>query len=228
MYQSRTVESNQNGVHENLKAQVEKHLTKPFKKPVAEHTQQAFSLFEKTYSSCGRDHLILDACCGVGDSSRKIARMFPDHFVVGVDRSESRLSRQRGDESSMEALDNLLLLRADLMDFYRLLLDGGYRLDRHYLLYPNPYPKAAQIGKRWHGSPAFPSIVALGGKLDVRSNWSIYIEEFAEALSIVGLSAQNSEYVPNEGDYWTMFEKKYHQSGQQLWQLTCDLVGERT
>jgi tRNA (guanine-N7-)-methyltransferase len=39
--------------------------------------------------------LILDAGCGVGHSTIQLARAFPDHWVIGVDQSEDRLSRKK-------------------------------------------------------------------------------------------------------------------------------------
>jgi tRNA G46 methylase TrmB len=42
----------------------------------------------------GKAPLILDAGCGVGHSTIQLAREFPDHWVIGVDQSEDRLSRR--------------------------------------------------------------------------------------------------------------------------------------
>lgn len=215
MSQSRSVTTNQLGPHEGLANMVKKHQTTKFEKPVADHTRHAFEHFATWFQDQDKG-LILDACCGVGDSSRYLANEFPDHAVVGVDRSDDRLSREREDSPR-----NLLLLRADLMDFYRLLLARDIRPERHYILYPNPYPKAAQLGKRWHASAVFPAIVALGGRLEVRSNWDVYIEEFAAALELYGVRANIDKITPDQPI--TAFERKYHASGQALWQLVAEL-----
>ena len=161
--------------------------------------------------------LILDACCGVGDSSRALAVLYPDHWVVGVDKSADRLSRERAGEDP----ENLLLIRADLNDFYRLAADAGWRPERHYILYPNPWPKPAHLKRRWHGAPVFPSLVALGGRLELRSNWRIYLEEFGEALSIAGHESRLEPFVAAKPI--TPFERKYRDSGHALWSLIADL-----
>ncbi|MFP4263935.1 MAG: SAM-dependent methyltransferase, partial [Halomonas sp.] len=94
---------------------------------------------------------------------------------------------------------------------------------RHYLLYPNPYPKAAHLKLRWHGHPVLPFILALGGRLELRSNWRLYLEEFAlgvaQATGVVG----EVESLDPAGEYLTPFEQKYHASGQALWRLVVTL-----
>ena len=209
---SHIVTSNQLGPHERLGETVRKHIEKPYLRPIANHTQQVFDRVQEQLTSSARP-LILDACCGVGDSSRLLAKQFPDHWVIGIDKSESRLSRERTEAHP----ENLILERADLNDFYRLAHAAGWKLDRHYILYPNPWPKAAHLGRRWHGAPVFPVMLQLEGLLELRSNWKLYLEEFQLALKIAGRDAVLEQFVPKT--YLTPFEKKYHESGQALWRL---------
>ena len=70
---------------------------------------------------------------------------------------------------------NLILMRADLNDFYRLAADAGWRLARHFILYPNPWPKSVHLKRRWHGAPVFPYMLRLGGVMELRSNWKLYL-----------------------------------------------------
>ena len=143
---------------------------------------------------------------------RHLARMFPQHFVIGVDQSADRLAR--GKPAELPA--NAVLVRADLVDFWRLLARAGVRLDRHYNLYPNPWPKIGHLARRWHGHAVFPVWRELGGELECRSNWRIYIEEMAQALTL--LSGQPVIAEPwQTADPITPFEKKYLASGHQLW-----------
>ena len=61
------------------------------------------------------------------------------------------------------------------------------------------------------------------GRLELRSNWQLYVEEFAQAVEVVtGQKASVAPLHPN-GDYLTPFEAKYDQSGQTLWRLCIDL-----
>jgi len=102
------------------------------------------------------------------------------------------------------------------------MLDAGIPPVRHYLLYPNPWPKIGQLARRWHGHPVFPTIVALGGELECRSNWRIYIEEFALALTqLSGQPLQCEAYAP--ASPITPFEKKYLASGHELWRCRADI-----
>lgn len=214
---SRPVVSNQPGPHRDLARRVSRGLAQPLRKPVARHTQEAFELATKWYES-QTGPLILDAGCGVGLSSRRLAEQFPGHAVIGIDRSEDRLTRAHGKLPA-----NARLVRADLVDFWRLAHQAGWAPERHYLLYPNPYPKASHLKMRWHGHSVFPTLLALGGLLEVRSNWSLYIEEFAMAVyQVTGQQADVCEWVPG-GEYLTPFEAKYHQSGQTLWRLRVAL-----
>ncbi|MDI5983954.1 SAM-dependent methyltransferase [Halomonas sp. M4R5S39] len=221
---SRAIVSNQPGPHHGLAQRVARSLAHPLCKPVAEHTRKAFTAARRWYESRGDMPLILDAGCGVGLSTRRLAARFADHAVIGVDRSDARLSREHGPLPG-----NALLVRADLVDFWRLALAAGWQPRRHYLLYPNPYPKAAHLKMRWHGHPVFPVILALGGRLELRSNWRLYLEEFALALELaVGVTAAVEPHVPGDAArapdaYLTPFEKKYHASGQALWRLVVEL-----
>lgn len=214
---SRFIATNQTGPHDDVPRRVARALEYPLRKPVAEHTRAAFAEADAWLAAC-QAPLILDTGCGVGLSTRHLAQRHPDCAVIGIDRSADRLSRDHG------ALpENALLVRADLVDFWRLALAGGWRPLQHYLLYPNPYPKASHLKMRWHGHPVFPAILALGGRLELRSNWRLYLEEFALAVTqATGLRATILEHDP-ANEYLTPFERKYHLSGQALWRLAVDL-----
>ncbi|MCL7928533.1 tRNA (guanine(46)-N(7))-methyltransferase TrmB [Halomonas llamarensis] len=214
---SRAVESNQPGAHPDVSRRVSRALAHPWQKPIAAHTQKAFETANAWLGErCAP--LILDAGCGVGLSTRRLAATFPDHAVIGVDRSADRLGRDHGAPP-----ENALLVRADLVDFWRLAQRAGWTPLRHYLLYPNPYPKAAHLNRRWHGHPVFPTLLALGGRLELRSNWKIYVEEFAQAVvQATGKSPDITAHYPS-GDYLTPFEAKYDHSGQALWRLIVNL-----
>lgn len=226
---SREIYSNQQGIHENLERIVIKHLNTEFKKPPAEHTVQAFSEVAAAIEAQPMP-IIMDSCCGTGFSSRKIAEKHPHTWVVGLDRSSKRL----GKEDQQPLPKNCLMAQVDCIDFWKLAVNAGWHLEKHYLLYPNPYPKSVQFKTRWHGHPAFADILRLGGTLEVRSNWKIYIEEFSQALTIAGQQTSGCEEfqpqdvadseanAPAEG-YLTLFERKYHQSGQSLYRCLSRL-----
>ncbi len=213
---SRSVLSNQLGPHHNLLKIVSKHRDSVFAKPYAAHSQAAFRQAHQWLQERGDRALIFDSCCGVGQSSRQLARAHPECSVIGVDKSEHRIQREVG-----EVPDNLLLLRADLNDFYRLAAEAQWRLHKHFILYPNPWPKSAHLGRRWHGAPVFPSMVDLGGVIELRTNWSLYAQEFKLALSCYNVDAELTPLTTEEP--MTPFEAKYQRSGQSLWRLIADV-----
>ena len=217
---SRVPTSAQTGIHEHLATLLARHAGAPFRKPYADYNRAAFAASQARRTCRAPDApLILDSCCGVGESSIALARAFPGHYVIGVDQSESRLRRKTG---SPELPPNLDLVRADLVDYWRLLHDAGIRLDRHYLLYPNPWPKIGHLSRRWHGHPVFPAMLELGGVLECRSNWPIYIEEFCYAVEhLTRCAASCQAYAPDEA--LTPFERKYLDSGHALFRAVVRL-----
>lgn len=214
---SRSVQSNQDGPHRNLIKIVEKHRRSTFEKPLSAHSKASFEQAQAWLEQWPSRPLVLDSCCGVGQSSLRLAAENPDCSVIAVDKSQHRLKR-----AESWAVDNLLLLRADLNDFYRLASAAGWLLQKHALYYPNPWPKFAHLGRRWHGAPVFPYMLRLGGAIELRTNWRIYAEEFQIALSRYQVDSNLCE-LPRQLIPYTPFEEKYNRSGQALWQLTAKL-----
>jgi tRNA G46 methylase TrmB len=159
--------------------------------------------------------LILDSGCGTGNSTLRLAELYPQHLVIGIDRSQARLSKS-GVDSSFYRRGNCVLIRAELATFWRLLLADGIFPERHFLLYPNPYPKSAHLSRRWHGHPVFPQLLSLGGEIEMRCNWEIYAQEFALAVSLA-CDAQIEVTVFAADDGISPFERKYHERGQKLY-----------
>lgn len=213
---SRKINSTQTAVHSRLEALVKKHLANAYRAPLREHNRVAYrqlQAFREKYSG----PLILDSFCGTGLSTQLLARRFPDHAVIGIDQSAARLARHRPDTTS-----NYLLLRGQCEELWRRLADDRITLAKHFLLYPNPWPKPGQLQRRIHGHPAFPVILRLGGELELRSNWPIYVEEFEAAMHIAGHAGQR-EKVPDSEIGLSLFEQKYHQSGHSLWRYRSSL-----
>lgn len=217
---SRSVVSNQPGIHDKLEERVRRHLAAPFRKPYADHNCRAFDHAQQWLQQAhlqGRP-LVLDSFCGVGESTWRLAGLFADCAVIGVDKSAARLEKHPA--LAEQARDNYLLIRADVDDFWRLAVDAGWQLQGHFLLYPNPWPKSSQLQYRVHGSPLFPSLLALGGDVELRSNWPIYVEEFAQALRLAGFDARTELY---HGETLTPFERKYRLAQQAIWRCRSTL-----
>lgn len=218
---SRIPTSAQTGIHERLGELVDRHLREPFRKPILDYNRAAFATAITAWQRAGDAMpLILDAACGTGASSVLLAKSHPDCFVIGIDQSAARLATAKG-----ELPANLCLQRADLVDFWRLLAEQELRLERHCLFYPNPWPKIGHLARRWHGHAVFPVLARLGGRIECRSNWRIYVEEFAFALGrVIGRDIGWETMGPEALDApISPFERKYRDSGQPLYRCVVDL-----
>ena len=137
---SKKVISNQSSIHQDLDALVIKHNANKFLKPVMAFNQKAFDVAADFYS-LHSGPLILDSGCGVGESTFHLAQQNPQHCIIGVDQSEYRISSNQ----DWQLPDNAIIIRADLIDFWRLALSSKWKLHKHYLLYPNPWPKKKHL-----------------------------------------------------------------------------------
>ncbi|MCW8865444.1 MAG: SAM-dependent methyltransferase [Colwellia sp.] len=222
---SKAIVTNQSGIHEKLDEVVKKHLQHPFQKPFQAHTEQAFTAMDLHVQAFLAEHpsgeIILDACCGVGQSTRILAEQNPHALVIGVDKSDSRINRNVEGFSTEDGYQaqNYHLVRADLNDFYRLVKAANWPVTKHYILYPNPWPKSKHLQRRWHGSAVFPQMTSIGETLILRSNWPLYLQEFQQAAKQVKLTGELCE-LPVSEQPLTPFEAKYQASGQVCWQLT--------
>jgi tRNA (guanine-N7-)-methyltransferase len=220
---SKPVQSNQDSPHSDLTLLWQKYKQTEFCKSYAAHTQLAFESIKEIISKTPRP-IILDSGCGVGDSSVWLAENFPTHWIIGVDKSESRLNKNPCFSADM--YPNLVLVRAELTDFWRLLRKSGIHIDRHYLYYPNPWPKKKDLKKRFHGHPVISDLLRLSSFFQLRSNWTIYVMEFAQAVEY-WLDIKPDIKTLGVIEPVTLFEKKYLASGHLLYELTFSLSSFR-
>ncbi|TGD73069.1 SAM-dependent methyltransferase [Mangrovimicrobium sediminis] len=206
---SRPVHSNQPGIHAQLPAVLRRHLDNPYRRPPAAHSRRAYAQLTESLAGQARP-LVLDAFCGTGQSTALLARDHPQHLVVGIDRSAHRLARH-----ASELAGDYLLLQAEVEDIWALLLADGLHVEHHYLLYPNPWPKSKHLMRRVHGHPAFGRLLDLGGTIELRSNWQLYVEEFGLAMHLAGRRGAVSQVAHTPP--LTLFESKYRDSGHSLW-----------
>jgi len=186
--------------------------------------------------------VILDSGCGTGESTIHIARRFPGIPVIGIDKSCARLNKAGNPSQTLgeDVPPNAFWIRAELLDFWRLALErvqaGEWTIPYHAVYYPNPWPKQSEATRRFHMHPIFPTLLALGKTIELRTNWEIYAREFAEATRLV-LSA-NAECAENDNAVVaasanahitcesfnptypeTAFERKYKEARQTLWRV---------
>ena len=232
---ARSVTSNHDDIYKNLEAVVRKYAATTFLRPVADHTREAFEQacdFVRGFNAAGCAELVLDSGCGTGESTLHLARKFPNVPVIGIDKSAVRLSKA-GNERQLEVSAggscdvpaNAFWVRAELLDFWRLALEkvdaGEWKILRHALYYPNPWPKESEATRRFHLHPIFPTMLRLSLVTELRTNWEIYAREFAEAAHVLGdalslkFNVELGAFDPENPE--TTFERKYKEARQQLW-----------
>ncbi|AVP97069.1 SAM-dependent methyltransferase [Ahniella affigens] len=209
------VVSNQHGPHPDLAEVVARHLEHPWRAPLHQPSARVFAAWVAAVAAPGRE-LILDSGCGTGDSTRLLALQNPEALVLGIDQSEVRLQAEDSDLQQIGA--HAWLLRARAETIWRCLLAASFRVSRHCLWYPNPWPKSAHLQRRWHGHPAWPDLLQLSATIELRSNWATYVDEFALALAQSGWQAERDVVAGSEAPV-SPFEKKYRESGHALHRL---------
>ena len=220
---SRLVDSSQTSPAPQLRRLVHRHLTHPWRRPLAQHTIQSWALIRSVLKEAPYRPIVLDSGCGTGASAWRLADRHPAAWIVAIDQSAQRLGLSKG----IRRHQNIVWARAELGDVWRLMAGEHVNLAVHYLLYPNPWPKPGHLMRRWHAHPAFRDLLRLGGRLESRSNWPIYLQELALAIHwATGTTAQPRPLNPNQA--LTPFEKKYSKSGHKLFQLSVCLNSIQT
>ncbi len=222
---SKEVESNQNGIHKDLEKLVLRYLDSEYRRPIADHTRLAFERAAR-FASGFHAPIVLDSGCGTGISTIALARRFPGNPVIGIDKSEIRLakaeSRIKGDP---DVPRNACLVRAELLDFWRLAFLENWDIRFHALFYPNPWPKQSELRYRFHASPIFPTLVKLSPELELRTNWKTYADEFRLALEIANEKLHRYSRIDAERLFpdtpISAFERKFTESGHALWRVTA-------
>lgn len=181
--------------------------------------------------------VILDSGCGTGESTRR--RLGPEQWILGLDKSLARM--ERGSSQGLEvpiwrderlpkpgAMDLALraggvLVRGELTELVSLMHAHGCIVEQLDFLYPNPWPKTQHFGRRWYGHPIWPYALAVAQRVQLRTNWKIYAQEFAYALGLWVPQAQGEGVVETfalgEQEALTAFEEKYALAGHPLYRV---------
>lgn len=230
---ARSVTSNQDGPYKDLEVVVRKYATTTFLRPIADHTRIAFAEAVEFVDSFHTGLVVLDSGCGTGESTLHLAKRFPNYPVIGIDKSALRLTRAGKQQvtNSNETPSNVLWIRAELLDFWRLALEkvkaGLWQIPYHAIYYPNPWPKQSEATRRFHLHPIFPTLMQLASTTELRTNWEIYATEFELAAKTleplnklyqpIGAQITREAFFADEPQ--TAFERKYKEARQQLWRV---------
>ena len=204
-----SIYSNQSSIHDDLAKLIQKHMSSKWQEPTPPHDREAMSEIIPLLKA-HNGPFILDSFCGTGMSTANLAWQHPKALVIGIDKSADRLRRHVQTQSR-----NYHLIRGNCEHIWAQLVSANIECAQHYLLYPNPWPKKAHLKRRIHGHPSFPLLKQLGGSIEVRSNWKIYVDEFAAGAQLLGLDVQVESL--SIIDPLTLFERKYAANSENLW-----------
>jgi tRNA (guanine-N7-)-methyltransferase len=208
---SSQVTSNQISIHPNLEQLVKKYTKfKYLKQTGTNHELCNLMVFLDTAQQ--QFPVVLDSGCGTGESSIALARLYPDKFIVGFDKSAHRLSKIKQNIPS-----NLLITQQRCEDVWSGIAERNIKCDT-YLLYQNPWPKKKHIKRRWHAHPIFPTLLQISRSITMRTNWRIYALEFSIALATHNTPHKLTPLRPGT-DYLSPFERKYVQSGHSIFEV---------
>ncbi len=211
---SNPVSSPQTNIHPRLSEVLARHQSHSEQTPIAPFSHAIWpqvQAFAAAHAS-----LMLDLGCGTGESSENLAQRHPNSGVLGLDRSSVRLGK-----APSEISGRYLHLRGDQYDLLRLMHAHGMRAEKVYLLYPNPSPKPEHLKRRWHAHPIWPTLLSVTNEIELRTNWSLYAQEFALALQVCGWTALLEHIVIDAANAaLSLFEAKYARSGHALWRVT--------
>ena len=211
---SNPVSSPQTKIHARLSDALTRHQSHPDQTPIAPFSLAIWPQVQAF--AAAHPALILDLGCGTGESTQNLALRHPDSGVLGLDRSSMRLGK-----TPSEISDGCLHLRGDQYDLLRLMRANSMRAAKIYLLYPNPSPKPEHLKRRWHAHPIWPTLLGVTDHIELRTNWSIYAEEFVFALKASGWDATLDHVcVDATNPALSLFEAKYARSGHSLWRVT--------
>lgn len=220
---SQSVNSTQETAHPALTQVIRRHQATPHRRPINSTFRGLFAELDKLVSK-HPGGVLIDSGCGTGDSSVALAHAQPDLLVLGIDKNPVRLKRA---ERRRHSSANLRFVRSNLPDLWAHARRAGWPIRSNLLLYPNPWPKPRHLMRRWHANPAMEDVVALGGQLELRTNWRLYAEEFARAVQLWrDLEARPSIWRPLEP--LSAFERKYLLSGHTLFRVVVELSRDAT
>ena len=165
------IETNQTGIHSNLEKIIKRHLATDFKRPVSTVSKNVISLIQTELNNNFKQ-LIIDTGCGTGQSTKVLKEKYSDCLVVATDKSIKRLGFHKKQEYLIES--NSLTLRTDINDLIIEVAKQKWPVKKHYILYPNPWPKSIHLKRRIYAHPSFASLISLKGELEVRSNWKLF------------------------------------------------------
>lgn len=173
------------------------------------------------------DRAALDLEIGAGQGLHAIryAQAHPERTLLAVERTRDKFSRLAQRKAAHD-LPGLHVLNADAVSVVTHFVRPA-TLERVFLLYPNPYPKARQANQRWYNSPFLNELrrkMRPGARLQLATNLEWYAREAEHALVAEwGFELTQTRELGTADRPRTHFEKKYLARGERCFDLLFTL-----
>ena len=201
--------------HAKAQKIINKHINCSYKKPIRDsHKAIAVEL----ENMVGNKPFIWDFGCGTGKSTISLAATYPNHLIIGVDKSDHRLAQNSiyNNDQTITLKDNLVLVRANLIDL--IYCWQGSVAEQQFWLHPNPWPKAKQAMRRLPFHPIFPKALSMSKISILRTNWLSYAQNWQLAANMQNKKCYLSTY---QGLAMSAFEEKYLAKNIKIYQVIC-------
>ena len=149
---------------------------------------------------------------GVGWHAIQFGKAHPDRQLVAIERTRNKFLSLKLRLENHPEIKSVFAYNADAV---QLIAAADVKMDRVYILYPNPYPK--NKAQRWIHMPFFEALVGKlkpHGEIIIASNIPTYMNEVRDHYKRYGLAIQKEIDILEEynSGHWsprTHFEKKY-------------------
>ncbi len=185
---------------------------------------QPIAIEQQTWRALVKNrNLVIEIGPGVGLHPLRYAQQHPQDFIIAIEKTTEKFNKFAKRRINHPQLDNIYPVHANAIEWITRNISAG-EVDAYFLLYPNPYPKAAQKNKRLMHMPFMQYLIKSmrpAATLTMATNMQFFYQEAKQQWSQVAefalvtdriLSAANQ--VPR-----THFERKYLASGQQCYEL---------
>ena len=147
---------------------------------------------------------VLEIGCGHGHFLAAYAAAHPKQFCVGIDLKNKRLHKSDQKREKRE-LNNLHFLKAEAGEFIEA-LDPNVRLNRIFILFPDPWPKKRHHKRRLIQDDFLSALCAhtsQEGNIYFRTDYQPYYEWTSEKIEL------SPDWIRDEKESWPFEEESY-------------------
>jgi tRNA (guanine-N7-)-methyltransferase len=164
--------------------------------------------------------------CGSGLHPIRYASSHPDRVLFAIEHTKERFGKFSQRLTNHPPIANLYAIHDDAVRWISH-VPPTESVSRVFILYPNPYPMAKHLNRRWHAMPFMQRIIKLlkpGGKIEIATNEVWYANEARQYMQEVWKLAliEDKEIYDPSGEQFkarSHFERKYLKRGETCYNL---------